>query len=515
MLLFALLIFMISSCQKTPSTPSGEASFTNTKSYQAKRNTWRSQDQKQHFAAGIQLSATEKQLDTLLQKMVSTMMKEYRDQAYYPAANSFFKVKDHMEQSALFYLLKDMPKGGLLHVHDLALPSAHYIVDEAIQQPDCYVYWEEEGDHLVKGQLHFFQAEQVPEGYVSVGKMAASDPNFRSELYDLLTFDEGLLKDTVDIWKHFEPQFARRLGFFNYQPIFKKHVVAAFDSLIADGIQHVELRSIISDGMYDLTHEAPDYYNRDTMVTYFAEALTEVQQRSPHFSMKLIYTGIRFFHPAIICNDMSHAWGVRERFPDLVVGYDLVGQEDAGFSTRYYLDCWLKRDSLAKAHGGIDLPLYFHDGETNLPNNTNLYDAVLLGTKRIGHGINLYRYPALEERVREQQICIEVSPLSNQILRYIPDLRNHPAVGYMNRGIPISLNTDDPSIFAYEGLTYDFWAATVAWGLDLASIKQLAMNGLIHSAMSEVEKQKAIDVWEADWEDWVRKKVRMSERSNV
>ena len=33
-----------------------------------------------------------------------------------------------------------------------------------------------------------------------------------------------------------------------------------------------------------------------------------------------------------------------------------------------------------------EMPCYFHAGETHDRNNENLYDAVLLNSKRIGHG---------------------------------------------------------------------------------------------------------------------------------
>lgn len=38
---------------------------------------------------------------------------------------------------------------------------------------------------------------------------------------------------------------------------------------------------------------------------------------------------------------------------------------------------------------GLDIPFLFHAGETlgdGSPEDQNLYDAILLGTKRIGHG---------------------------------------------------------------------------------------------------------------------------------
>lgn len=41
-------------------------------------------------------------------------------------------------------------------------------------------------------------------------------------------------------------------------------------------------------------------------------------------------------------------------------------------------------------------------GESVDRNNSNLYDAILLGTKRIGHGFNLALHPHLQELVKQQ-----------------------------------------------------------------------------------------------------------------
>lgn len=42
-------------------------------------------------------------------------------------------------------------------------------------------------------------------------------------------------------------------------------------------------------------------------------------------------------------------------------------------------------------------------------------DAIALGTRRIGHGYALAKYPTLMHLVKERDIAIEVNPVSNQV----------------------------------------------------------------------------------------------------
>lgn len=70
-----------------------------------------------------------------------------------------------------------------------------------------------------------------------------------------------------------------------------------------------------------------------------------------------------------------------------------------------------------------------HAGESTSRNNKELYDAVLLGSKRIGHGFALARHPSLIELVKERDICLEACPVSNFVLGYQRDLRCHPVRG--------------------------------------------------------------------------------------
>lgn len=64
---------------------------------------------------------------------------------------------------------------------------------------------------------------------------------------------------------------------------------------------------------------------------------------------------------------------------------------------------------------GLDLPLILHAGETTSDGgkaDSNMYDAILLGTKRIGHGFSIVKHPKLMQICREQGILLEVCPIS-------------------------------------------------------------------------------------------------------
>jgi len=151
---------------------------------------------------------------------------------------------------------------------------------------------------------------------------------------------------------------------------------------------------------------------------------------------------------------------------------------------------------------GVDLPLMLHDGESDW-STLNTVDAVLLGAKRLGHGFNLLSHPLLMEEVRKRGVAIEVCPISNQVLRYLTDLRVHPGARMIENGLPVTISSDDPGIWGARGLTHDFWEATVAWQLNTRTLKTLARNSLEFSGLTGVEKDAALRSWEQDWDHFM------------
>lgn len=111
----------------------------------------------------------------------------------------------------------------------------------------------------------------------------------------------------------------------------------------------------------------------------------------------------------------------------------------------------------------MDIPFMFHAGETLLdtggsddPTNSNLYDAAALGSKRIGHGFALLKHPHLVKRFKRDEsipgsgICIELCPISNELLHLCRKVKEHPYPELLAAGIPCTVNSDNPSLFRYE-----------------------------------------------------------------
>jgi adenosine deaminase CECR1 len=215
-----------------------------------------------------------------------------------------------------------------------------------------------------------------------------------------------------------------------------------------------------------------------------------------------------------------------------IIGFDLVGEEDRYHSLAYYLDDFFRIQQYTQSNGYPNLPFYFHAGETfwNRKSHDNLYEAILLNTSRIGHGLALQYHPVLMQIVRSRKIAIEVAhsfvwiiylfvrrlklsvsfldlfqvcPISNQLLRFVSDLRNHPAVVYMTNGLPVAISNDDPHVFGYSGLSYDYYEAIISWNLTLRNIKQLAMNSLLFSGLEGNEKSQQLRDWTTRWKSWI------------
>ena len=116
------------------------------------------------------------------------------------------------------------------------------------------------------------------------------------------------------------------------------------------------------------------------------------------------------------------------------------------------------------------------------------------------------KHPILWNAVKSRDIGIEVSPISNQVLKLEDDLRNHPAAFYISENIPIIICNDDPGFWGSKGLSYDFYYAYMAFApaySGLEFLKQLALNSIRFSSLSNKEKSLATVLFKKQWDTFL------------
>lgn len=128
----------------------------------------------------------------------------------------------------------------------------------------------------------------------------------------------------------------------------------------------------------------------------------------------------------------------------------MAGQEDAGHSLEYWMPA-LREMQVQCQRLGIQIPLLLHAGETLTAGDGtadgNVYDALLLGAKRIGHGFCLSRHPRLIEHCRRDRVAIEICPISNQVLRLCANISNHTVRILLANGVHCVIGSDDPGFW--------------------------------------------------------------------
>ena len=218
--------------------------------------------------------------------------------------------------------------------------------------------------------------------------------------------------------------------------------------------------------------------------------------------MTLILTSYKMVGQAHVTKILNHIKQGKEHYPELVAGYDMVNEEEFTPLISEFMPSILG----AQRTVGVtqNMATFFHAGETHDRTITNMHDAVLLNSKRLGHGFQLALFPNLLQEIIRRDICVEACPLSNMVLGYTLDMRNHPVRYMMHQGLQASISSDDPGFFHYSGVTLDFVYVTLGWELDLWDLKKLSLNGIKYSTVSDAKKQHLLEnVFPAQWDEFV------------
>ncbi|XP_060162628.1 adenosine deaminase 2 isoform X1 [Globicephala melas] len=432
-----------------------------------------------------------------------------------PASMHFFQAKSLIEESEVFNILKKMPKGAALHVHDFSIVSVDWLVRNVTYRPHCYFCL------TPRGTPQFRFARSTPPTLNTTECPAwVLLEKFRKGLPNVTEFDHSLLRNFTlvtenpqatyanqdAVWAKFETIFFAIAGLVSYAPVFRDYISQGLEEFYQDNVLYLELRAMLYP-VYELNGTV---YSPEWSVRLYEEVARNFAKEHPGFiGIKLIYSDHRSKDASTITKSIQTAMELRAKFPGMVAGFDLVGREDTGHSLYDY-----KEVLMIPASRGIKLPYFFHAGETDWQGTSadrNVLDALILNATRIGHGFALSKHPAVWAEAWKKDIPVEVCPISNQVLKLVSDLRNHPAAVLMATGYPMVISSDDPATFGAKGLSYDFYEAFMGIGgmtADLRTLKQLAVNSIRYSALSEPEKQFAMATWEERWQKFVAQLAR-------
>lgn len=178
----------------------------------------------------------------------------------------------------------------------------------------------------------------------------------------------------------------------------------------------------------------------------------DLAEKRDGIQLRGIVTPIRHFGPE---KARETARCAAETAGSWIVGFGLAGDEKIGKPKDFQWAFDAAREA--------GLRLTAHAGEWGGPDSVR--EAIAdLGVERIGHGVRAIEDPALVDEIAEKGIVLEVCPGSNIALGLYPGWRQHPIHMLRERGVKVTVSTDDPPFFhTTMAKEYDRLAEAFDW----------------------------------------------------
>ena len=194
------------------------------------------------------------------------------------------------------------------------------------------------------------------------------------------------------------------------------------------------------------------------------EAMNHEVRRFGRVDVRWIFDAIRQFGSGPARRVFSFAEECRD---EGVVAIGIGGDEERGPAS------WFAELFKDAAEAGLRLTA--HAGEITGPQS--VWEAVEIGSERIGHGIRSVGDANLLALLRERNIPLEICPSSNVCTGAVTDLGAHPLRRLWDAGVPIVLGSDDPALFE-TSLEREFVLAAEVFGFTREELRKLAENSM-------------------------------------
>jgi adenosine deaminase len=283
----------------------------------------------------------------------------------------------------------------------------------------------------------------------------------------------GSLQDFLDLYYTGMSVLRTREDFFDL-------AFAYLEKVAAQNVIHVEI-------FFDPQGHTDRGVSFDTVLSGLTDALDK-GRRDFGITGKLIMCFLRHLPEDQAFDTLRQACRCKEHI--FAVGLDSTekGNPPSKFA-RVFAD--------ARREGFIPVA---HAGEEGPP--AYVCEAIdILGVQRIDHGNRALEDPALTARIAREQIPLTVCPLSNRALQTCPDLTLHPLRRMLERGLLVTVNSDDPAYFGGY-VNENFVAIQDALVLTEDEIATLARNSVLGSFMPVHGKALALERFDAFRAKW-------------
>ena len=239
--------------------------------------------------------------------------------------------------------------------------------------------------------------------------------------------------------------------------------------------------------VYSETFLSPDFCGGGDVGAWreYLAAIREAADRaeaSHGITLRGIITCIRHFGPE---RARPIAECAAETAGDWITGFGMAGDELKGRPGDFLWSFECAREA--------GLRITVHAGEWG--GAQSVRDALdALKPERIGHGVQAIEDPALVDRLAEDGIVLECCPGSNVFLGVFRDWRSHPIERLRERGVKVTVSTDDPPFFGIT-MTSDYENLNRHFGWDeevFAEINRTALDAAFCDAATKEKIAKRL-----------------------
>ncbi|KAL4867732.1 hypothetical protein BDV12DRAFT_111815 [Aspergillus spectabilis] len=437
--------------------------------------------------------------------------------------------KHRLESSDLWKIVRNLPKGSLLHGQLPAMVDTDFLIDQAFATPgihlsapnplitqrdyqDAPFLLQYRSQSASSGELTdkrpIWSNNYEPSTWVNLRSAAASFPDggetgFRRWLKSRCTLTSEQPYPTQRGSKAISNFFNLCLPTINsilqYEPILRASLRRIFSQLAADKIRYVEFRVAFTFPYYREGNDRAeqDYTSWFQILQEEVERFRSSDEGKYFYGARIIWATMRNLSNKDIGLSMKQCLLAKEKFPDLICGFDLLGQESDERPLNDLLPIlfWFRGRC---ADEGVEIPFIFHAGHClgdGDQADDNLFDAVLLGARRISQAFSLYKHPLLIDVIKSKHILIECSPTSCACLGFINSFQSHPLPALLSRGVSVAISNDSPGIFGLgsNGLSSEFYQALLAFrSLGLTGLTMMVENSIRWSCYEDLSSKEWI-----------------------